>query len=40
LYTAFFAFLALGWALLGISALLAWGIHRVVTTGSRKPIDG
>jgi hypothetical protein len=39
LYTAFFAFLALGWALLGISALLAWGIHRVVTTSSRKPID-
>jgi hypothetical protein len=34
LYTAFFAFLALGWALLGISALLAWGIHRIVTTSS------
>jgi hypothetical protein len=39
LYTAFFAFLALGWALLGISALLAWGIHKIVTASSRKPID-
>jgi hypothetical protein len=39
LYTAFFAFFALGWAMLGISALLAWGIHRVVTTSSGKAID-
>jgi hypothetical protein len=31
LYTAFFAFLALGWAMLVISGLLAWGIRRVVS---------
>ena len=31
LYTAFFAFFALGWAMLVISALLAWGIRRVVS---------
>lgn len=31
LYTAFFAFLALGWALLLVSALVGWGIRRLVT---------
>jgi hypothetical protein len=30
LYTAFFAFLALGWALLVVSAFVGWGIRRLV----------
>jgi hypothetical protein len=30
IYTAFFAFLSLGWALLMISALVGWGIHSLV----------
>jgi hypothetical protein len=29
-YTAFFAFLALGWALLAVSAFVAWGIHKLI----------
>jgi hypothetical protein len=31
LFTAFFAFFAVGWALLLVSALTGWGIRRLVT---------
>jgi hypothetical protein len=30
IYTAFFAFLSLGWALLVVSAFVGWGIRRLV----------
>jgi hypothetical protein len=30
-FTAFFAFLAVGWALLLTSALVGWGIHRLAS---------
>jgi hypothetical protein len=30
-FAAVFAFLALGWALLVVSAFVGWGIHRLVT---------